>query len=39
MTISLFKDGFLSAHLNTRQRLKGSLNLRRCSSPSTPTRR
>src|SRR5476649_117691 len=28
MTISLFKDGFLSAHLNTRQRLEGSLNLR-----------
>ena len=28
MTIPLFKDGFLSAHLNTRQRLEGSLNLR-----------
>lgn len=29
MTISQFKDRYLSAHLNTRQRLEGSLNLRR----------
>lgn len=29
MTISQFRDRYLSAHLNTRQRLEGSLNLRR----------